>query len=62
MIDYMVIEADDIDTLVELIGSYLHKGYKPQGGISVCSYMWTDSRDDSGYVRFLYNQAMVKEN
>lgn len=32
-VDYTVIEADDIKSLIKLVKEYIEKGWQPQGGI-----------------------------
>ncbi len=52
---YQVIDADDIEALVELVNEAIADGWKPQGGVASTKAV------DQGRCDYYYAQALIKE-
>ena len=53
MIKYNILQSESLDTLINIINSYIIKGWKPLGGLATAS---------KGSYGTYYLQAIVKED
>lgn len=59
---YIIIEQLDHESLIEDVNKKLDEGWKPQGGVSMATYIFKDPRRDYEEIRDYYCQALVRED
>ncbi len=52
-------EGEDPGDLKKIVETGLAEGWRPQGGIAVCSYE-TIEEDDTTLIQFIWAQAMIR--
>lgn len=55
--NYVLALGNDPNQLIGTVNSLIQQGFKPQGGVSVCTVLLPQN---NGNATFIYAQAMIK--
>ena len=60
--EYIVVKKTDANDLVAEVNSYINKGWKPLGGVSIAFGRIRNTSDSKAWAEVLFHiQAMIKE-